>query len=129
MAAGLLFEKAYGLADAARRVPFSPDAPTDGASLAKTFTAALLLDMQKARQLDLDQPVQLLLPELPYPSVTLRHLLSHTSGIPVTRNYDFFDPYVPPNHPPTASLCACMSHQCSTSSGRSERRGRLTLPL
>jgi CubicO group peptidase (beta-lactamase class C family) len=40
---GVVFEKGYGYADAARQVPFTPDTPADGGSLAKTFTAALLI--------------------------------------------------------------------------------------
>jgi CubicO group peptidase (beta-lactamase class C family) len=88
-----VFEKGFGSANAARGVPFTPDTPADGASLAKTFTAALILSLQRERRLDLDTAAQLLLPELPYPTVTLRHLLAHTSGIPVA-DYDFFDAYI-----------------------------------
>ncbi|HET8947132.1 MAG TPA: serine hydrolase domain-containing protein [Candidatus Polarisedimenticolia bacterium] len=94
-ASGILFEGGYGWADAGRQAPFGPDTPTDGASLAKTFTAALVLALQAEGTLDLDAPVQRWLPELPYAGVTLRHLLSHSSGIPV-HEYDFFDRDLPP---------------------------------
>jgi CubicO group peptidase (beta-lactamase class C family) len=94
-ARGIVFERGYGWADAERKVPFTPDTPTDGASLAKTFTAALALALRDDGRLDLDAPVQRWLPELPYPDVTLRHLLSHSSGIPV-HDYDFFDRDLPP---------------------------------
>jgi CubicO group peptidase (beta-lactamase class C family) len=87
------FAKGYGYANVARSVPFAADTPTDGASLAKTFTAALLIAMEADGLVHLDDPAQFLLPELPYPTVTLRHLLSHTSGIPV-RDYGFFDAYL-----------------------------------
>jgi CubicO group peptidase (beta-lactamase class C family) len=94
-AGGVFFERGFGWADAERKVPFTPDTPTDGASLAKTFTAALVLALQAEGRIDLDAPVMRWLPELPYPEVTLRHLLSHSSGIPV-HDYDFFDADLPP---------------------------------
>ena len=90
---GVVFERGYGFANVERRVPFVPATATDGGSLAKTFTAALLLGMQEDGSLDLDAPARTWLPELPYPGVTLRHLLSHSSGIPVL-DYDYFDPYL-----------------------------------
>ena len=92
----VVWEKGYGLANVERQVPFTPDTPSDGASLAKTFTAAIVLMLARDGALDLDAPAQRLLPELPYPDITLRHLLSHSSGLPVL-DYDFFDRYLPPD--------------------------------
>jgi len=89
-----IFATGVGEADVARHIPFTPDTPTDGASLAKTFTAALVLGLAADGALDLDAPAQRLLPELPYPEITIRHLLSHSSGIAVA-DYDYFDPYIP----------------------------------
>ena len=91
----IVWEKGFGFANAEERVPFTPETPADGGSLAKTFTAALLLDLEREGMLDLDDPAQQLLPELPYPNVTLRHLITHRSGIAVL-DYDYFDPYLPP---------------------------------
>jgi CubicO group peptidase (beta-lactamase class C family) len=91
---GVVFAKGYGFANVERRVPFTPATATDGASLAKTFTAALLLALEHDGVLRLDDPARKYLPELPYPAVTLRHLLSHSSGIPVS-DYDYFDAYLP----------------------------------
>ena len=56
-ATGSIFEKGFGFANAERHVVFTPDTPADGASLAKTFTAALLLSMQHDGMLDLDKPL------------------------------------------------------------------------
>ena len=88
------WQKGYGFANIERQVPFTPDVVADGASLAKTFTAALLIELASEHRLDLDAPVQRWLPELPYPNITLRHLLSHSSGLPV-RDYDYFDAFLP----------------------------------
>ncbi len=52
------------------------------ASVSKTLTSAALLSLVDARRLSLDDPVQKLLPTLPYPDITVRHLLQHTSGLP-----------------------------------------------
>lgn len=90
-----VFEKGYGFANVEKRVPFMPDTPVDGASLAKTFTAALLVALEQEGVLKLDDPAQRYLPELPYPEITLRHLLSHTSGIP-SPYYEYFDAFLPP---------------------------------
>jgi CubicO group peptidase (beta-lactamase class C family) len=89
-----VFEKGFGYANAERHLPFTPDTPADGASLAKTFTAALLIALHGEGKLDLDAPAQRLIPELPYPTLTLRHLISHSAGLPVL-DYDYFDPYIP----------------------------------
>ena len=90
----VVYERGFGYADVERGVPFTPDTPADGGSLAKTFTAALLLALQHEGVLALDDPAQKYLPELPYAEITLRHLLSHSSGMPV-RDYDWFDAHLP----------------------------------
>ena len=51
------------------------------ASAAKWFTAALLLTLVEDGTLSLDDPIERWLPAFPAP-MTLRHLLSHTAGIP-----------------------------------------------
>ena len=93
-ARGIIWEKGYGLANREQNVPFTPSTPADGGSLAKTVTAALVLDLAREGVVDLDAPVQRYLPELPWKTITLRHLLSHSGGIPVA-DYDWFDPFLP----------------------------------
>lgn len=89
-----VYARGLGQANAERQVAFTPDTPVDGGSLAKTFTAALLIGLAADGTVDLDAPVRRWLPELPYPAVTIRHLLSHSSGIP-TADYSYFDPHLP----------------------------------
>ena len=100
---GVLWQKGFGYANAERQVPFAPDTPADGASLAKTFTAALLVTLAGEGRVDLDASAQRLLPELPYPAITLRHLLSHSSGIPVL-DYDYFDRFLSPDRVRTTEV-------------------------
>lgn len=56
-------------------------------SLSKTFTVLLLADLARAGVLALDDPLAAHLPDLPLPHphsrrITLRHLATHTSGLP-----------------------------------------------
>ncbi|PWK77068.1 CubicO group peptidase (beta-lactamase class C family) [Mucilaginibacter oryzae] len=51
-------------------------------SVSKTFTALAILQLAEKDRLRLDDPVTRFLPDLPYHTLTIRHLLSHTSGLP-----------------------------------------------
>ena len=52
-------------------------------SVTKTFIAALFLVLQESGELSLDDPLARWLPEVPSADrIALRHLLSHTAGIP-----------------------------------------------
>jgi D-alanyl-D-alanine carboxypeptidase len=67
--------------------------PTDGtygiASITKTFTAALALQLVDEGKLALDEPVEAWLPELPHADeVTLAMLLGHTAGFGAWDNFD-----------------------------------------
>lgn len=81
-ASGFRWERGVGMANAQEAVRFTPDTPSDGGSIAKTFTATALHMMAADGELDLDAPVARYLPAFPYADVTLRHLLSHASGLP-----------------------------------------------
>ncbi|WP_018750726.1 serine hydrolase domain-containing protein [Paenibacillus sanguinis] len=52
------------------------------ASGSKPITALGIIRLQQLRHLKWDDPVSRWLPELPYPGITVRHLLNHTSGLP-----------------------------------------------
>ena len=60
------------------------DGPVDIASLAKGFTAMAVMMLAEQGKLRYDDPVGHYLPALAEatPAITLRHLLTHTSGIP-----------------------------------------------
>ncbi|HYO75206.1 MAG TPA: serine hydrolase domain-containing protein [Thermoanaerobaculia bacterium] len=88
----VLWSRGFGLANASSGARFTADTPTDAASLAKTFTAALLVALEREGRLSLDEPAQRFLPELPYADITLRQLVSHSSGLP--SDYGYFDRYV-----------------------------------
>ena len=57
------------------------DTPTNISSIAKTFTAAAILVLESEGRVDLDAPATDYLPGFPYPDITARHMLAHTSGL------------------------------------------------
>jgi CubicO group peptidase (beta-lactamase class C family) len=78
----ILYESAWGPADAAAGVLLTPDSPVDGASLAKNFTAAAVWLLAGEGKLDLDAPVQRYVQEFPHEATTVRHLLENSAGLP-----------------------------------------------
>lgn len=77
----VVYERALGVADETWNVPNALDTRFQIGSLTKQFTGTLILGLLNEHRLELDAPVTTYLPA--YPSlVTIRQLLSHTSGIP-----------------------------------------------
>lgn len=77
------FQRSYGLADLEAGVAATPHTNYRLASITKQFTAACILLLAGDGVLTVDDPVRRWLPALPpaADAVTLRHLLSHTSGL------------------------------------------------
>jgi D-alanyl-D-alanine carboxypeptidase len=75
--------KGYGYADLAERVPASADTIYRLASITKQFTAAAILHLAEEGELSLDDRISDYLPDYPAPGrrITIRNLLSHTSGL------------------------------------------------
>jgi CubicO group peptidase (beta-lactamase class C family) len=94
-----VYERAFGLADRERGVAFTVASPVDGASLAKTFTAASVLTLVAEGRLSLDDPARRYVPELPY-DVTVRQLVTHSTGLP---DYEWFEPFFGPDEVRTAA--------------------------
>jgi CubicO group peptidase (beta-lactamase class C family) len=79
----IIYRHAYGLRDRERHVPATVDSHYEIGSITKQFTAAAILQLQEAGKLHLDDKLSTYLPSAPHASeVTLRQLLSHTSGVP-----------------------------------------------
>ncbi|MFF1253215.1 serine hydrolase domain-containing protein [Pseudarthrobacter sp. NPDC058329] len=80
----VLLESVHGLASRRWKVPVSAGTRFDVASVTKLFTAVAVLQQVDAGALDLDESIHSyvdLTETTISPAVTLRHLLSHTSGI------------------------------------------------
>jgi len=74
----------YGFANLEHRVPVSPDTVFQSASLTKQFTATAVMLLVQDGKLELDGSITAYLAGAPktWKPITIRHLLTHTSGIP-----------------------------------------------
>lgn len=84
-----LASKGYGFANVELNVPNTPQTVFRLASLTKQFTAVAIMMLQERGKLNTGDPVCKYLDNCPatWQPVTIRHLLTHTSGIP---NYTSF---------------------------------------
>ncbi len=85
----VIVNRSYGLADVEAGIPNTDSTNYRLASLSKQFTATAIALLVRDGRLTYDQRVTELLPEVPAyaRAVTVRHLLSHTSGIPDYEDY------------------------------------------
>ncbi len=81
---GVLYSKAFGLANLEEKTPVDRDTKFRLASVTKQFTAAAILILEARGKLKLDDKAAKYLPELPAYAreVTLKQLLTHSSGLP-----------------------------------------------
>jgi CubicO group peptidase (beta-lactamase class C family)/Tol biopolymer transport system component len=80
----VLMAKGYGMANLEQQVPASAETMFESGSVGKMFTAAGIMALAEDQRLALDSSVRQYVPEAPpsWQGITIRHLLSHTSGIP-----------------------------------------------
>jgi CubicO group peptidase (beta-lactamase class C family) len=78
----VLYERSFGYADRETKRANGASTSFPTASIAKTLTSTAVLQLMEKGQLALDDPAVTYLPGFPYPTITIRHLLSHTSGLP-----------------------------------------------
>ncbi|HEX4386457.1 MAG TPA: serine hydrolase domain-containing protein [Myxococcales bacterium] len=79
----VVYRKAYGLRDHERQLPAELSTHFEIGSITRQFTAAAILQLQEAGKIDVDAKLSSYLPDAPHAAeVTLRHLLTHTSGLP-----------------------------------------------
>ncbi len=78
----LLYSKGFGLAHIENSTPATPQTGFRIASITKQFTAAAILLLAEDGKLSVGDPLSRFLPDFPRASeVTLKQLLSHTSGL------------------------------------------------
>ena len=80
----IIYQKNFGFADIEHKVPIVTDTRFELASISKTFTAILILQLVESGKIKLDAKVSDYIPEFTRNDsgqITIHHLLSHTSGI------------------------------------------------
>jgi len=92
----IIYEKSFGYADISNKRLLHTNSSFPIASITKTITSTAILQLRDKGKLEITDLVIKYLPEFPYPGLTLRHLLSHTSGLPIYD--DLFFPLLN-NHP------------------------------
>ncbi|MBX2964508.1 MAG: beta-lactamase family protein [Cyclobacteriaceae bacterium] len=84
-----VFMKSYGLADLVTREPITSKTLFNLGSISKPFVAYGILMLRDEGKLSLDEPIRTYFPDFKNKhiaeSVTIRHLLTHTSGLPDIR--------------------------------------------
>ena len=88
----VLLDRGYGFANREWSVPNDGDTKFRLGSVTKQFTAVAIMLLNERGLVDLDAPVKTYLPDAPaaWDGVTVRHLLTHTAGVP---NFTDFDDY------------------------------------
>jgi CubicO group peptidase (beta-lactamase class C family) len=84
----LLYEHGYGMANLETSTRITPQTVFQAASIAKQFTAMSVMLLVRDGKVSLDDDIRKYIPELPNygARITIRHLLTHTSGL-----RDFFE--------------------------------------
>lgn len=80
----VLVARGYGVAELEHRSPVTDETMFQSGSLGKQFTSAGIMALVEAGTLDLEASVRRYLPEAPasWEPIRLRHLLSHSAGLP-----------------------------------------------
>lgn len=90
MGGKVLFEKSFGYADFTTKEKFTANTVANLGSISKTFVAYGILKLQEQGQLSIDDPILKYFPDFKNKDlaskITIRHFLTHTSGIPDSRN-------------------------------------------
>src|SRR5919205_3361840 len=86
----ILLARGYGVANVERHVAASDSTVYSVGSLTKPFTAEAIVLLSQEGKLKLDDPITKYLPEgaKVWSGVTIRHVLTHTSGIPQDTTLD-----------------------------------------
>lgn len=90
-----IYRHIFGLANLETGTPITDSTVFEAASVTKQFTAAAILTLIDEGRLSLDDDVRTYFPQLPDygHTITIRHLLTHTSGLRDWRNVVYLTPW------------------------------------
>jgi len=91
--------KGYGLANIELNVPVKPETVFQSGSIGKQFTAAAVMMLVEEGKIHLDDSIRKYFPDAPasWQNITIRNLLSHTSGLSEYESDDKIKPGGPVN--------------------------------
>ncbi len=78
----IIYQKAFGYRNFDTKELLDNHSVFELASVSKQFTATGILLLKGQGKLQLSDSLRKFFPELPYHNITIRHLLTHTSGLP-----------------------------------------------
>lgn len=84
-----IFSKDYGFSNIEKKEKLNDSSQFPIASVTKTFTATSILQLQQKGKLNINEPVKKYLPDFPYQNITIKQLISNTSGL--AQEYTLFD--------------------------------------
>ncbi len=83
-----VYEKSFGMADFGKGQPNTTASTFNLASISKVITATAVLQLMEKGKIRLEARVKDYLPLFPFDTITIRHLLTHTSGLPDLELYE-----------------------------------------
>lgn len=78
----VVYHKAFGFKNFDTKEPIDTTSIFEIASVSKQFTSMVIMMLKEEGKLAYDDLLEKYIPGLPYKNITLRHLLTHTSGLP-----------------------------------------------
>lgn len=77
----IIYQNSAGLSNTATNAPITSASAFHLASVSKLFTSVAILQLNENGKLSFNDPVKKYIPELNNGAITIRHLLTHTSGL------------------------------------------------
>jgi len=109
----IVWAKGYGYSDVDREIRATPATVYRIGSVTKLFTSTAILRLRDEGKLRLDDPVSLFLPWFhirnPFPDapeITIRQLLTHTSGLPREADFPYWTDHIFPTREELAAAVA-----------------------
>lgn len=99
----LIWSRGFGFGDLERHTPAAPNTIYRVASITKLFTSTAIMQLRDQGRLQLDDPVTKYLPWFSIRStndalpITIRHLVTHTSGLPREARFPYWSDNVFPS--------------------------------
>ncbi len=97
----LVFAKGFGVKELGRPVPMTGESIMSMCSVSKAFAGTAIMQLVEAGKMDVDHPMVEYVPYFElidprYTQITIRHILSHTSGLPALTDADFWGEWQDP---------------------------------